>query len=656
VFSLTNPLSFPLEVTPILPVCEAAVIETLACERQNFQWKAEVEFECRSAPVAVHRFHIDPRIQITAVRVVQEGLERHIRWFREDGSELTVLLSDDLVGSQSVTLAGNLPAVLNQSVDIPRLTIPTVPILHHELRLQRPHGWTVEVFDEDATILGARLDDAAPANPQVAGERIRSFDLGSASPPQRIRVSENASPFTFERIVSLHAEHHDEVRMRVLIRLTESRPLPPHIEFIVPAEWKQHGPLTTQPALTHEHTREDGSAVYVLDTRTQMPPPEFVEFAATAPTPVDGEWTIPTIEAVGGSATRERLVLSGETRFDVAGNVRSEPLDDDLLEAIRLPSESESIPRRAFASSRSAWTILPTPRFSAKGYVRRMESSIWEVPRYGVIGITSALVTLHHRDDVMIDLPAQFELVLATWDDVPISLPAEGHAALTIPAALMSSSSDPYHFKMWWRRACPPLQIRRTIPLPRVLELPVIHESVAFLGSERSLYEVGAAWKPVSENAFPIASPAIPKPASPVDLALESAGVSKQDRQSSASIHLSTAILRGQIEPDERPAHSEVTVWRLRSEWQRGALAVLLFLLLLVVWCKVTSSPLLDLREDRTGIHTFGGLLFVASLLWAMGPSLLGASLFVSVSIAWARTAWRRHVGDATFNMDSDFA
>jgi hypothetical protein len=99
-----------------------------------------------------------------------------------------------------------------------------------------------------------------------------------------------------------------------------------------------------------------------------------------------------------------------------------------------------------------------------------------------------------------------------------------------------------------------------------------------------------------------------------------------------------------------------VTVWRLRRDWQRALLATLLFLLLLLLLCKIKSAPPWHLDDDPPETRTFGGLLLVAILLWTMGPALLGASLFVMVSVAWASSAWRRYVTDSTFDMDSDFA
>ncbi len=650
-FSLTSPRSLDLPLTPLRPVVTAAVREILAVGRSRFVWEAEADVECQSVPIAVHRLSVDPRIRISSVRVEQDGADRLVRWSMTRPHEITLLLTEDFVGRQSIRVSGDFPFAINEPTDLPRFSLRDAQLAQHELEIRNPAGWAIETLNATGTLLENAPSVASDGQATPVADAAHRFDLLSDTPPAKVRVVETAATFNFERIVSIHAQENDLLQMRTLIRIPESAPLPPWIEFVVPADWARFGPLATPPELAPGSPGPNGGTLFILGTPPGSSPIRNVEFSVTFPRSEEPSWTVANIGLPQGSLSRQRLVLSGDCPFRVAGDARETPLDDDLRAMISLPEENAATPRISYSSGGGPWTFARGRPDGATSQITRIESAIWEIPPFGFAGITVADVAQGRAADVIVQIPVQLRLVQASWGGELLPLPPEGTRSLTVPATLTSRPRQPQQLRLWWKSRSPSSALRRTILLPRVTQLPVVSETVLFLGTDRSLYDSGGPWETLTEWQGLLTSSAALRPAEqPVSDALMAAGYAPKTSAPLASLSTSPSVLlRQRRDEPSGDEVSAVTVWAINRNLLRTVSVVVLGVLVVFLSWKTGLLTALQRYSVHRAACAWEGGTVLAALFWSMGPSAVGFCLLIVCGTGWALSVRRRWIAETGF-------
>ncbi|MBX3437015.1 MAG: hypothetical protein KF861_05965, partial [Planctomycetaceae bacterium] len=634
--SLLSPQSVHLILTPVRPTREAAVRESLAVQGSLLQWHADVEMECTAAPVALHRFQVDPRIRLTSVSVSQNGVDRLVRWSRASDQDVVLWLTGELLGRQSIRLTGEIPLLTDTPLDVPRLVIPETRLTQHEFVFRASPGWRVQILNGEGGTISNALEGASnePLTVNGAAEDARTFDRLNKTRPLTFTVSaESTAPMSYERVLALQVEEGKRLHARTVIRFPEQGTHVPRVTIVVPAEWSQIEPFTATPQPASISERPDGSVELIYDGLPSRSSNRTVEMTAHLIVPGNGPWIVPNVSLTDGEAIRDNLIVSEEFPFEIAGHSPLRSLDQSVPDLAAPVVETISNPRRVYLSSGLPWTLVRSSTNGAPTHVVRIESAVWDSASDEFTGVTFADVSLNRAEEVRVDLPDGLRVLRVAWNGVLLPSPADGDSQLVIPSSASNRQRQSHELKLWWQSRRSWFAFRSSIPLPRVAGVPVVHESALFLGRMGTDYRSGGSWQPhldLSMAGRPAATD------QPISAALSASGYSLRRMAALLDEEPSRTILLGEIPARVATGpYSTVTVWAFN---QRLTRALWLALALALAACIAQSRAWRSRVQSLWASHTtqiFAGPTVLAAMLWAMGPSVIGFWLLILMGTAW---------------------
>jgi hypothetical protein len=128
-----QPLNVELRQLDVSRVAE--VEQTLRSTRENVHWEGHVRIETSGRAALLHEFDVDPRVQVDSVSVVQNDVDRLLRYTRQNG-RLLLFLRDDRPGTQIVRMSGTLVPPPREWTASPTLVLRESRTMRSELILQ----------------------------------------------------------------------------------------------------------------------------------------------------------------------------------------------------------------------------------------------------------------------------------------------------------------------------------------------------------------------------------------------------------------------------------------------------------------------------------------------------------------------------------------
>ncbi|MCA9113147.1 MAG: hypothetical protein KDA52_24560, partial [Planctomycetaceae bacterium] len=336
------------------------------------------------------------------------------------------------------------------------------------------------------------------------------------------------------------------------------------------------------------------------------------------------------------------LVLTPNSMYEVKGEENS-VVAEDLPERFSLPDGVEQNDIAVFYSMHGKWTLTPRNLAAANGFVRQLDTIIWDANSEELCGVTIAEVSIRNLNQFAIRLPPGLRVTYIDSGDV-VTSPVKDNLVgeLVVPVAPRAVDRDmSFLLKVWWTLPKTSIAMRYDIPLLQPKELPIISQQIVFLGSDESRYEVTGSPLFLRVDPVNLLNSQAPKKSSPTIRLLEDAGYFPSSDQA-------TSILIGTVEYDSsQRADALISIWRLSKQLRRFLLILLVSILGLIIGWKTRGYFLLRDQLSRINHSLYAGPTLLALLIWTSGPILMGITLTLLSVTAWGLALWKAH-GHAT--------
>ncbi|MGE5193898.1 MAG: hypothetical protein ACM3U2_15500 [Deltaproteobacteria bacterium] len=174
-------LKLVVESPPAIPAVRGSSVARFHPGRLEFTYLAEVAQP--AVPLFLYRLHVDPRLRIRSVSVLEDGAERRLRWSQMRETAI-VFLNDRATRAQSVRVDATMPLSSSQEIDLPRTRFidatpgpERITLYRHAdvaIQLANPEDFPLSPAGETETDpTGDRLVARLDVLPEQARPRVR---------------------------------------------------------------------------------------------------------------------------------------------------------------------------------------------------------------------------------------------------------------------------------------------------------------------------------------------------------------------------------------------------------------------------------------------------------------------------------------------------
>jgi hypothetical protein len=431
VYVATAPASLTVDSRPIQSKKSVTLEQSIVIGEDALHWQATADIEISLIPAYQYEFELSTAVELAAVSLVDEGVERLLDW-SHIGDRLLLYLPGDHIGKQKVRLTGTMRFDRNVITSFPAFKMRDAQMTSSELLIQAAPSRRFELFAADGSPL-----------PPVAGSvaaGTMQFTQQDAELPSAFRALPAADPLSISVVTTFD---HAETGWKLLTRIIPTRALgnDESIQISLPQELARLATAVV-PAIIN---RVDAGTIY-LTSQSGAPSSTVVPLAFRLPVEVPdrGEWTAPHPNFPNATVTDEFAVIPAE--FPLTPATGASALVDpaawpaDLLER---PGQPEN-PSIAAVYRWTGDNAIFQGRSHADGApdVQLIESIVWHDGSGTSGGETSVwLIARQSRCDASFDWPADVELRSAIWDGRPIEPSPQRDAELEFRIAGLSPGS-----------------------------------------------------------------------------------------------------------------------------------------------------------------------------------------------------------------------
>jgi hypothetical protein len=469
-FDLEHALAVNLSVEspPVVPAVRSSSIARFHPGRLDWTFLAEVAQP--AVPPFLYRLHVDPRLRIRSVSVLEDGAERRLRWSQMRETAV-VFLNDRATRAQTVRIDASLALSSAQDIELPRIRFVGATPGPERITLYRGSDIAIELVNPEDLPLSSVSESATDPAGDVVVARL---DVLPEQAQPRVRV-EPVVPAVSARIATLLEFREGTWRWTSLVAFAVASGRVTAFPLDLPEAVAATADFRSIPSARVSTQPAEGTHV-----RVTFHPDEPVqrEFMAVLSGPADLRqpvWQPPAPHLPGAIATAAWLVLPH-------GAFES-PADSAGAESAAVPDwVSEIVPRTTAGGAwdcfrLSAGEAFPPVRAtrpdSAKGVVQSAQIELWLEPdgaRAGRLGLNLA-GSLPPVVDLDWPASARPTALFAGGSFQPLPVPADD----VCPIPLAAATNDRLVWLSWTDRgaALPLLSgpLAGRVPWPR--QMPV---------------------------------------------------------------------------------------------------------------------------------------------------------------------------------------
>ena len=638
-FSLKSPVPLDVAASEVIPNSDATIAEQITVENTRLKWLVDINLNSISTAMAIHEISIDPRLQVTAVAVTQNGTNRLARWNRNAEDRITILLDEVVIGTQQIVISGHFPFELQQRFAIPRISISGSSISEHLLTISSEQDWMIEAFDSNDHPIP---DGDTPTNTEgesTAGRRW-SFDRLADTSPSSIRVQEAVTSMGYDRIIAVDAVGDQLWRITTQILLANDVPLPPQLVVDLPEVISESNRLEMSFHTDQQRINQNGHLILTIPTATPALASRRLKLTATVNASETEAQQVPLVALSNGDIRKDWLVLGPDLPFTFDHGRRIQEISEVDREAIGLPELADESTFRIYEPDADNWTLAPNSSASVGGIVRKIETAIWDNDAMYFSGVTSLQVSVRLLDELTISLAPKTVINQTDWAFGTIQTTRTEDATIAV-VPLNSTEIEreqPVWLTIWWNLPRDGVGLQHKLQMPTTQDVPVLEQTMAFFGSDLSRYEITGNVAPLDSDAVigqlqddPRADHRV------ISQALHAAGFGE---------HLSradTVHVVKQNDPATQEAPTLITIWILNRQLRRILLVILISIALFFTGWKTRSHIHLQRLLENINRSSFAGPTLLAAMIWTAGPSTLGFYAMFLLSMVWALQIWKSH-------------
>ena len=429
-------ISIKLEVLrPRLNVSSSTIYRVLR-DRIDITWEADIDTS--TAPGFRYRLQSDPRLQISSISVMEEGVERLLRWNPAPGNQALVFLNDSTTRAQKLLLEGHFPLTGPGTIDLPQVQLVYADVKQSRISVYHDAGWNVQLKNADRfQILPTDPAEHSPYGREIA---LGRYQLPAGTSPGSAVIAKNEPAIKADRLFLLNTQEKPW-KLTSILRLQVDRGRGAEFEVIVPREWSPVAEVHSQPAGRHVATTLKDGAQHLLIS-PEEPLTEGASCTITLRLPVIPRsglsWVLPDIQVPGSSAGSSFILTHSRGPAVKVSGQRFEKLDAaSLSAAIRvLVPESPTGTEWLWSPTGSAPVRLQFPTAAASSArLRRVilsETQIIPTPN-GMFGRQLLWLPPDSAEQLDFEWPEELDLtaVLVDGSVVTVSPPQGGR--LSIP-------------------------------------------------------------------------------------------------------------------------------------------------------------------------------------------------------------------------------
>ncbi len=473
-YELSAPTVLRFRESPLKASRVATIDQRLSFERRRVGWNAEVLLNVEQIATAVHELQVDPRLEIETVAVQQDGAERIVHWSRNSEGQLTLFLSDELTGAQTITLRGALMQPAEEKVAIPSCELVDGRVLASRLRVSHAAAGTLEIWRRNAEARVERL------RADVAGE-FGPFDLETVDAPMAVRFRRGRDDVVVRELLVLRPYEGTDgaaVEVQADVRLISAAGPLVDVDVSLPASWREATELTVSPEPTS--LAEQGHGERLLTWEPMSPDTQEVALRFTARFPVHKEsepWPLPGVVVLSAQWDERYLIIDDRLALRPL-NAHEWTADAGSLlpdEVTGILEEEGAGPWRVFRGADSPWILGQSATEFSDADVPLAQTVVWSQADGQIAGLTNFWINVRRHGPLGIRLATGTVL---TWADLNGTLvETDGDRELvTIPTENAAGLQ-----RLWlsWTREDRQRGLGRSLDIPQLVDLPVAVHQVA---------------------------------------------------------------------------------------------------------------------------------------------------------------------------------
>ncbi len=282
------------KLTPTAPTSQARISQRIELDIPRAKWHCEAVIENSLGVPFEARCDLEPRLQVTAVSVKQDGAERLLHWSRQD-NQLHLWIRDGQPGTQTLTLDGELPASYG-SWTPPRFAITSSETIDSTLSIRPPPRGRIVTASE-------RRPPATSETSSAPSEELR-YQPGTPQAPKVLRIEPIGEEQSARVWIDLVPASDQTWQLHVRAQLIDA----PRSTAAIRVEWSQPGLQEVRPGEKRDQLRRTTNGQGFI-WRPKSSSASELSLRARF-TPQGGPWTIPLPQLSSPQSRQAKLRLS----------------------------------------------------------------------------------------------------------------------------------------------------------------------------------------------------------------------------------------------------------------------------------------------------------------------------------------------------------